>query len=142
MIIEAKQEHIPTIAIMLHEMYVELFPAHAISDMNVYISEVVKMFNDINTTLFIDDSFKGFIQVRDETELMTPTLIRIHGVRVYIRLEYRKTRLLAEFYAKLFKEFPDGDIIGVTEINSEHIAVLDKRHTRIANMYKLNRGKK
>jgi len=142
MIIEAEKEHIPIIAIMLHEMYAELFPAHAVSDINIYINEVVKMFNDIKTRVFIDDSFKGFIQVRDETEPIAPTMIRIHGVRVYIRLEYRKTRLLAEFYAKLFKEFPDGDILGVTEIHSEHIAVLDKRHTRIANMYKLNRGTK
>jgi len=139
MITEAKQEHIPHIAVMLHSMYNELFPAYAMQDINIYINEVVKHFNDSRDTVYVDDKLRGFFIVRDETEALAPTMLRYNGLRVYIQKEYRKTRLLAEFYAKLFEDFPIGDIIGVTEIDSEHIAVLDKRHTRIANMYKLSR---
>jgi len=139
MIIEAKEKHIITIAQMLAKMYQELFGTKANTDFNVYISEVINHYNDSRDTVFIDDKLRGFFIVRDETEVLAPTLKRYNGLRVYIEEKYRKGRLLSEFYSKLFEAFPDGDILGSTEINSEHIAVLEKRHTRIANVYKLNR---
>ncbi len=138
----AKQEDIPLLAVMLHRMYVELFEAQASEDMNVYISCIIDHFNDSRDRVYIDSQGRGFFIMRDETEALAPTMKRYNGLRVYINEDSRKGRLLSEFYARLFEDYPDGDIIGVTEINSEHITVLDKRHTRIANMYKLNRGKK
>jgi len=135
----AEQKDIPILAVMLRDMYCELFPAHALTDINVYITEVVKHYNDSRDSVYIDSTARGFFIVRDETEAAAPSLHRYNGIRVYIHKEHRKGRLLAEFYARLFKDFPDGDILGSTEIDSEHIAVLDKRHTRIANVYKLNR---
>ena len=140
MILKAEVSHLAGLALLLRAMYKELFPDHAVDDINVYISEMVKNFNCPKTTTYVDDYFRGFFQVRDETEAMTPTCKRYHGIRVYIIPEERKGRLLKEFYDRLFTDFPDGDIIGVTEITSEHIAVLEKRHKRIANMYVLNRG--
>lgn len=139
MIIEAEEHHTLDLARMTRDMYKELFPAHAVSDLRVYINEVTNSFDSPKDTIFIDSELKGFFIVREETEAMAPTLVRYNGFRVYIAKEYRKTRLLAEFYSKLFETFPDGDILGVTEIHSQHIAVLNKRHVHIANVYKLRR---
>lgn len=141
MILEAKPEQLPVLSVMLRAMYEELFGDKASKDNHVYISAIVAHFNNPKDYVYIDDKARGFFVIRDETEDLAPEVKRYHGLRVYIHPQFRKGRLLSEFYAKLFKEFPDGDIIGTTEINSEHIAVLEKRHTRIANMYKLNRGK-
>jgi len=139
MIIKAEKEHIPILALMLLAMYKELFPLDASSNTDDYVSQIVEHFNDPRDVIYLDDKFRGFFVVRDETEKIAPTLHRYNGIRIYIKKEYRKGRLLAEFYARLFKDYPDGDILGVTEINSEHIAVLDKRHERVANVYKLRR---
>ena len=139
MIIEAKKEHIPHLAIMLATMYHELFPAHASTNMSDYITEIVTHYNNPKDTVYIDSELRGFFIVRDETEAIAPTLKRYNGIRVYIKDEYRKGRLLTEFYARLFEDFPDGAILGSTEIASEHIAVLDKRHELIAKVYKLKR---
>jgi hypothetical protein len=139
MIIEAEKEHIPHLALMLAEMYHELFPAHASTNMNEYITEIVNHYNNPKDTVYIDSELRGFFIVRDETEAIAPTLKRYNGIRVYIKEEHRKGRLLAEFYARLFEDFPDGEILGQTEINSEHIAVLDKRHEAIAKVYRLKR---
>lgn len=139
MIIRAEQKHITILAMLLAEMYQEVFPAHASTDMNMYITTIVEHFNDPRDSVYLDDTNKGFFIVRDETEAIAPTLLRYNGIRVYIRKEHRKGRLLTEFYARLFKDFPDGAILGSTEIDSEHIAVLDKRHELIAKVYKLRR---
>ena len=140
MIIRAEQEHIPLLAFMLYTMYKELFGDKAEDDINVYISEIVNHYNNPRDTVYIDSSFRGFFIVRDETEAIAPRLKRYNGIRVFIKPEFRNTRLLAEFYAKLFEDFPDGDILGQTEIDSKHIAVLDKRHELIAKVYKLRRN--
>lgn len=141
MIIKAEKKDIKVLALMLANMYKELFQADATNDFKVYLEVIDGHLASNIDHVYMDDKGRGFFIVREETEPMTPSLRRYNGIRVYISEEYRKTRLLAEFYAKLFEDFPDGDIIGVTETNSEHITVLDKRHTRIANMYKLNREK-
>jgi hypothetical protein len=125
---------------MLAEMYQEVFPANCSTRMNDYITTIVEHFNDSRDTVYLDSEFRGFFIVRDETEIIAPTLKRYNGIRVYIRKEFRKGRLLTEFYARLFEDFPDGAILGSTEIDSEHIAVLDKRHELIAKVYKLRRA--
>ena len=126
------------LATMLKALYKEMTPAHAISDDIVYRLEVMKHLTDCRDTVYIADH--GFFIIRDETEPMAPTLHRYNGIRVYIEPEHRHTRLLASFYNRLFEDFPEGDILGVTEINSEHIDILDKRHDLIAKVYKLKRS--
>jgi len=139
MIKQATEKDIPFLATMLAEMYHEVFPAHYSTDLNTYVSTIVEHFNNPKDTIYIDSQYRGFFIIRDETESIAPTLIRYNGIRVYIKKEYRKGRLLTEFYARLFEDFPDGAILGSTEIDSEHIAVLDKRHELIAKVYKLKR---
>jgi len=139
MIIKATQEHIAPLTHMLANMYAELFGADASTNVEDYLAVIIGHLDSKRDTVYIDSELRGFFIVRDETEIIAPTLRRYNGIRVYIHKEHRKGRLLAEFYARLFEDFPDGEILGQTEINSEHIAVLDKRHKLIAKVYKLNR---
>ena len=126
------------LATMLQELYTELTPDHATKDEHVYRVCIAEHLNSYRDTVYIHEH--GFFIVRDETESMAPTLRRYNGIRVYIKPEHRHSSLLAKFYKRLFKDFPDGDILGITEINSEHIKVLDKRHDLIAKVYKLKRS--
>lgn len=124
----------------LRFMYMELFKDKAVEDIYPYISMVNRHIDNDKDEIFIDDKHRGFFIVRDETEAVAPTVRRYNGIRVFIHPEHRKGRVLLEFYNKLFSTYPDGDILGCTEINSEHIAVLDKRHELIAKVYKLTRS--
>ncbi len=123
---------------MMYSLYKEINPSHATDDMLVYRAVVTEhLCSDLDTVYIESD--KGFFIIRDESEPMTPGYTRYNGIRVYIKTEHRHTRLLANFYKRLFKDFPNGDILGVTEIHSPHIKVLNKRHTLLANIYKLER---
>ncbi len=135
----ATEKDILPLASMLASMYLELFGADVSANRADYVTVIVEHFNNPKDTIYIDSDERGFFIVRDETEIIAPTQQRYNGLRVYIRRAHRKGRLLTEFYARLFEDFPNGDILGMTEINSEHIAVLDKRHEHIANIYKLRR---
>ena len=126
------------LAVMLRDMYRELQPIEAVSDLGVYLVEVDRCLKDPAQAVFIAE--EGFFMVVDETEPMTPNMKRYNGTRVYIKPEHRSGRVLKEFYDVMFRAFPDGDILGVTVLNSKHIKVLEKRHTRIANVYMLNRS--
>ena len=132
-----KDKH--TLAQMLRAMYIELFPADAEQELEPYISTIQAHIDAENDYVYVDDKYRGFFIVRDETEAIAPTLRRWNGIRVYIHPNYRKSPLLAAFYAHLFESHTDGDILGVTEIGSEHIKVMNKRHELIAQVYKLNR---
>ena len=137
----AKNSEIGTIATMLRYMYRELWGEEASNDLDIYTKVVKGHIDNPKEYVYVDDKYRGFFIVRDETEIMTPNLHRFNGIRVFIHPDYRKSPLLRLFYTHLFHEFPDGDILGMTEINSEHIAVLDKRHELIAKVYKLNRSR-
>ena len=127
------------IAMMMKAMATELYPEHASWDDNVYWDETFKCMEDSDYSVFVDDELRGFFIVKDDHDPIFPTIKRYIGTKVYIAPSHRKGRLLRQFYDKLFEEFPDGDILGLTEINSEHIPVLNKRHEHIANVYKLKR---
>lgn len=133
----AKLQDLDSVAIMLKALYVEMMPTYCSTDIEVYRLEVLKHLINPLDTVYVSEH--GFYIVRDETEPMAPTLHRYNGIRVYIEPEHRKSNLLARFYKRLFEDYPNGDILGMTEIDSEHIKVLDKRHTLIAKVYKLNR---
>ena len=120
-------------------MYIELFPDDAELAIEPYKDTIRSHTQSENDYVYIDDKYRGFFIVRDETESIAPTLRRWNGIRVYIHPDYRKSPLLATFYAHLFKIHTDGDILGMTEVGSEHIKVMNKRHELIAQVYKLNR---
>jgi len=126
------------LAEMIHALYAELDPLHVSGTPRVFIDEAVRCLEDPKQFVHITD--KGFFIVVDETEAMTPTKLVYNGTRVYVKPEFRNGRVLKEFYDIMFDKFPNGTIVGVTDINSKHIAVLEKRHTRIANVYKLERN--
>jgi hypothetical protein len=124
---------------MMYRLYKEINPEYATEDMQVYRLAVAEHINNDLDTVYIEDN-KGFFIVRDESEPMTPGHARYNGIRVYIEPEHRHSRLLANFYKRLFKDFPNGEILGVTEIHSPHIKVLDKRHNLVAQIYRLERS--
>jgi len=126
------------LASMLKAMYVELMPEEATTDINVYKKAMCEILENDLEVVYI--SKHGFFVVRDESEPMTPNKKRYQGTRVYIEPEHRKGFLLASFYKRLFSDFPDGEIVGLTESNSEHINVLDKRHIEVARIYILRRS--
>ena len=123
---------------MLMKMYKELQPDYASDDKLVYRQSIVASLNNELETVYVHEH--GFFIIRDETEPMMPDLQRFNGLRVYIEPEHRKGFLLASFYKRLFEDFPTGDILGMTESNSEHIDVLDKRHIEVARIYILKRS--
>ena len=138
---EAKDavDDVESLADMLQDMTRELWPEYANPDLNVYRREIMKHLWSNKDKIFIDDEYKGFFIVRDETEPMTPKRKILNGLRVYIKPEYRKSRLLKQFYDTMFNEYPDYEIWGLTEYHSEHNKVLLKRHEPVAIVYKLKR---
>jgi hypothetical protein len=138
MIKEAEFKDIIPVSVMLHLMYKEVFGDDTVDNLDVYIKEVMTLFLDDKQTILIDSKYRGFFIVTDISEPMLKTP-RYQGTRVYIRPDYRKSKLLKEFYDELFKRFDKGIILGQTEITSEHIKVMDKRHNLVAKVYELNR---
>ncbi|MCI4436946.1 MAG: hypothetical protein JHC33_09090 [Ignisphaera sp.] len=128
------------VAIMMRDMYIELFGDKASININDYLKEVFKSYINPKHYIYVSDNMDGFFMVVDETSILAPAVKRINGTRVYIVPEARNKGLLHKLYKKLFEDFPDGDILGYTEINSKHIKVLEKRHEHIMNVYKLNRS--
>jgi hypothetical protein len=138
MIREIKIEDIKIVAVMLRAMYLEVFGyTEALTDLELYEDEIVKCMADNTQTILVDDSLRGFFIVQDISEPMLKTK-RYQGTRVYIHPKHRKGKLLKEFYDYLFENF-DGIILGNTEITSEHIKVMDKRHELVSKVYKLRR---
>jgi len=133
-----KQEILQT-AELLHAMAIEVYPDTHSTDDRDYVMAIKEHIVN-GDAIYIDDEFNGLFVVRKGTDYITPDLIIYEGVRVYVKPEKRCTRLLHDFYTRMFTDFTDGDIIGITDINSNHIPILEKRHERIANVYKLKRG--
>ena len=139
MVRKAQERDLDRLAHMLRDMMKELYGEAASEDIADYRAVIDGHMVDDRDTIYVDNDYKGFFIVRDETESIVPGRKIYNGMRVYIRPEYRKTRLLKRFYDRLFTDFPQGEIWGMTEIHSEHIPVMDKRHECVAKVYKLRR---
>ena len=139
MVRKAEERDLPELAQMLWEMTSELWPDDASDNSDIYESVMRDHLQTFRDTVFVDDDYRGFFIIREETEPITPTRRVFNGIRVYIRPKYRHSRLLKSFYDKMFEEYPEGEIWGITEAHSDHIKVLDKRHTLVAKVYKLER---
>jgi hypothetical protein len=139
MIRRARPEDTIPLAIMLKSMYCELFPEHAVEDDRAYFEEIRKQLDDEKVYTYVENNYKGFLIIRDETEDLTPTLHRFNLLRIYIKPDFRKSRTYWRFYKKVLEDFPDGDVLGMTEANSEHNIHLRKRQEVVATIYKLRR---
>ena len=128
------------LSLMLYMMAHEIFPDEASDDNQLYWDEIFKYMTDKEYTIFIDDKHRGFFMVKEEFEPIYPNMKRYIGTKVFIYPEYRKGKLLKEFYDILFDTFTDGDILSLIEAHSEHTRVSDKRHVHLANVYKLERS--
>ncbi len=137
MIKEANETNTIALATMLKDMMDEVFVGKSASCLSVYVTYIEEALNSSTKWLFIDTDNRGFFMVVNDTETITPLLHRYFATKVYIKPEHRKSRLLAEFYDTLYDRF--DEVVGVTEIGSEHIAVLEKRQERIANVYRIKR---
>jgi len=129
------------VAELLQALTIELMPEYATSDELAYRAEVMGWLNSDVYTVFVDDDYRGFIVLLDESERITPNYHRIINTKIYIKPEARGSTLYSHFYKAMLQEFPTGDIMGLTEVNSPHIKTLDKRHERIAIVYRVNRSK-
>jgi len=135
MIRKANVSDLSLVASMLYAMYMELMPDVCSNRLSDYTDEALKYL--IEHDVLIDDKARGMFVVKDVYNPLTPSVKQWFGLVVYIKPEFRKTRVLKTFYDYLFENYK-GNILGLTEINSEHIKVLDKRHTCTAKMYILN----
>ena len=132
-IIKLKDKEI--LAKFLKDMYDELFDNNS-QDLKVYVEMADRYIKDC--FVFTDENYKGFYIIKDSTIPALP-IKRWEGLAVYIKPEYRKTKLLANFYNHMFKSF-EGDILGFVEPSSDHLNVLKKRHTLVGHIYILNRS--
>jgi len=139
MVRKATAEDTMKIALLLKKMAIELMPEYASDNDMTYFHTICEWIDDKDTHIYVDNLYRGFYVIVDDHEAIFPDYHRYINTKVYIEPQYRKTRLYSKFFRKVLEDFSDGDIIGVTEINSEHIPVLEKRHERIANVYKVNK---
>ncbi len=138
MIRKMKLKELSQVAEMLYDMTKEVFPLYYSKNLSVYVDALAE--HILNDTVYVDDELRGFFVMRVATDLVTPSLILYEPTRLYVKPEFRNTRLLYNFYERMYEDYADGDIIGVTDINSKHIPILEKRQERIANVYKITRS--
>jgi len=60
------------------------------------------------------------------------------GVSVYIKPEYRNTKILSKLYKYMFANF-EGTIIGFVNAGSNHEEIVKKRNKKLGCIYELNR---
>lgn len=134
---ELNEFSVNIVASMLYAMYHEIRPEDCSTDPADYqrVAESYILEYDV----YIEAEGKGIFVMRNENDPLTPKVIQWFGLVVYIKPEYRHGRLLKTFYDYLFANY-EGTILGLTESNSQHIKVLDKRHTCIAKLYRLDRS--
>ena len=128
------------LATMLKRLAIEMLPEQASDDDDVYWNEIFKYMRDPEYHIYVDDKYRGFFMVKDDSEAIYPDYHRYIGTKVYIYPKYRNTLVYRDMFNKMLEDFTDGDILGLTEIDSPHIPILEKRHERIANVYKIKRS--
>ncbi len=121
---------------MLYKMYNEVQPLIASQEIKKY-EELTKQHLK-NDFVFIDEDNRSVLIMRDVSSLVLDQKL-YDGVSVYIKPQYRKSKLLKEMYSYMFKNFK-GTIVGYTDVNSEHNDVLIKRHKLLGYFYEINRG--
>jgi len=133
---KATSSDLEEISKMLHDMYNEVQPLIASQEIQKYKELTKQHFK--NDFVYIDEDNRSVLIMRD---VSSPVLKQklYDGVSVYIKPQYRKTKLLKEMYDFMFKNF-QGTIVGYTDVNSEHNDVLIKRHKLLGYFYEIYRG--
>lgn len=126
-------ENLTEVAKLLKAMYFEL-DSLSYKEEAIFWKELA-MLHLTRDTVLINEA--GLFIMRDETLPVHKEKVW-NGVSVYIKPEYRHTRVLKDFYTYMFDNFK-GKILGFTEVNSPHNKVLLKRHKLIGYVYVLNR---
>jgi len=134
-------KEIPIVSNMLKDMSKELWSDLASDNYLLYERYIRSILFTNKTRIYVDDLYRGFFIVRDETVEYIPNRKIVNGQAVYIKPEHRYKNILNEFYDKLFEDYKDYEIWGLTEYDSEHNKVLLKRHIPVAIVYKLQRSK-
>jgi len=138
MIILANLTHTGIVASMLWDMYQELQPEECSTLMSDYVAEAIRFIETYDVLL--ERRYRGMVIMENVTNVLTPNLPQWQGVVLYIKPEFRKRRVLKTIYTYLFANY-EGDILSLTDINSEHIKVQDKRQPCIAKLYIVNKRK-
>jgi len=103
-----KEHEILQVARLLESMVAEVFPSHYTQGNSILFIRGVQKHIDDGDSIYVDDALRGFFIVKDVTDIVTPSLKIYEGTRVYIKPEYRKGRLLSEFYQRLYDDFQIG----------------------------------
>lgn len=119
---------------MIYDMYHEVQPSLATNDIEKYKQLLNNHFK--NDIILIDDKERSFFIMRDESSIVLNQKIW-NGVSVYIKPQYRKSRILLDMYKYMFENFK-GTIIGFTDVNSEHNKVLQRKNKILGTVYILN----
>lgn len=127
-------DDVTTLSLMLFKMYSEVSPTEYSDDITSYV-ELAKL-HLTNDIVILDH--RGFFIMRNETLPVNKEPIW-NGVSVYVRLEYRNTRALKDYYSYMFEHFK-GRIFGFTDVNSLHNKVLLKRNKLLGFVYEINRS--
>jgi len=130
------KEEIPKVAVLMKAMAKELMGDKAANDVALYVKATFDAYKDKTQYIYVDANYKGFF----DYEEIYPDYHRYIITKIYIKPEARKGTLYRDMYLSVVNDFPEGDILGVTEIDSQHIPILEKRHKRIANVYQLDRN--
>ena len=139
MIREATTQDLDELTSMLYKATMEIYPDYAVHDMEIYRKTIIDHLAEPTELVLVDDNLNGFVVIKDLVESVTPNYHRYFILRIYIEPEKRHTRLYKEIYDEVFNRYPEGEIWGITEINSPHIKILDKRHEVVAKIYKARR---
>lgn len=122
------------LAYMLRSMTEEVFGDKAAKSPIAYTNTIKRHL--IKDKIYVDGKLRGFAILEDATEAITPNLKRIIISRAYIKPSARNKTVYGRIYHKIISDYPDYEIVGMTEINSPHIPILDKHQELIAKVYR------
>lgn len=136
-IYQASIKHLELVSTMLYSMYTEVEPELASKSFPDYVELGKEHLKNDDVYLYED---KAMFIMRD---ISSPVINRQmwDGVSVYIRPNYRNTKILSELYKYMFDNY-QGTIIGFVEPNSKHYNIVSKRNKLMGYLYQLNRPKK
>lgn len=130
---QATLQDLPLVSELLLAMYMELYDSTELKLQE--FTNLAKQHILESVVLIYEE--KAFFIMQDKTPCVLRTKMW-SGISVYIKPQYRHSRILKELYEFMFSNF-EGTIMGYTEVNSAHNKVLLKRHKLLGFVYELNR---
>lgn len=124
------------IADMQKAMLNEVFGDKSSDNIEDYRRECLKEISDPLNVYLLDEDINGYVKLRDVSSPLVD-MQRWDLQEIYIKPEKRGSRLYAQFRDYLRENFK-GDVVGMTEISSNHIPMLMKHQELIGMVFKLN----